>query len=100
MAKARKTSVPKPAGTTNWKPEPNDAINLATLRWYALTIDRLLIQIYCTDRSKQAAMQGILDKAIRELYRHGKGITIGAEECPDGQRLCSDGFCAPMCMFE
>ena len=100
MAKSRKSSVSKPAGTNKWQPEPNDAINLATLRWYALTIDRLLIQIYCTDRSKQAAMQAILDKALKDLYRHGKGITVGDDECPEGQRRCSDGFCAPMCMFE
>jgi|SRR6187401_1222443 hypothetical protein len=100
MAKSRKSSVSKAARTGKWEPEPNDAINLATLRWYALTIDRLLIQIYCTDRSKQATMQAILDKAVRELYLHGKGPTLGDDGCPEGQRLCSDGFCAPMCMFE
>ena len=101
MAKSRKSSVSKKSYSTGkWQPEPNDAINLATLRWYALTIDRLLIQIYATDRSKQAAMQAILDKAVKELYRHGKGITAEDGECPEGQRLCSDGFCAPMCMFE
>ena len=100
MAKSRKASVSKPYSTRKWEPKPNDAINLATLRWYALTIDRLLLQIYCTDRSKQAGMQAILDNAVKELYRHGKGTTAGDEECPEGQRLCSDGFCAPMCMFE
>ena len=101
MAKSRKkSSVSKSYSPGKWQPEPNDAINLATLRWYALTIDRLLIQIYSTDRSKQAGMQAILDQALKELYRHGKGIAEGDSECPEGQRLCSDGFCAPICMFE
>jgi hypothetical protein len=45
-------------------------------------------------------MQGILDRALKELYRHGKGITLGDDGCPEGQRLCSDGFCAPMCLFD
>jgi hypothetical protein len=100
MAKRRKASSVKPGRPDKWEPQANDAINLATLRWYALTIDRLLIQIYCTNRSKQAAMQSILDRAVRELYIHGKDGAQGDEGCPDGQRLCSDGFCAPMCLFE
>ena len=100
MAKPRKPSTKAFRGQGKWEPQPNDAINLATLRWYALTIDRLLIQIYCTDRSRQPEMQAILDKALKELYRHGRGITLGDDECPEGQRRCSDGFCAPMCMFE
>lgn len=100
MAKTPKTPPRRLTGPGKWQPEPSDAVNLATLRWYALTIDRLLLQIYCTDRSKQAAMQAILDKALHDLYRHAKDIKFAEDQCPDGQRLCDDGLCAPTCLFD
>ena len=100
MAKARKASTSKIKGYGKWEPQANDAINLATLRWYALTIDRLLIQIYSTDRSKQPVMQGILDQTLKDLYRHRKSVTLGDDGCPDGQVRCADGLCSPMCAFD
>ena len=35
-----------------WHAEPDDAIRLAALRWFALQIERLSIEIYASDKSR------------------------------------------------
>ena len=92
----------KPA--TKWTPEPNDAINLATIRWYALTLERLLIEMYSTNRKKLPELQKMLDQDLKDLYEAFKKPTPGLideDDCPPGQQMCRDGLCAAQCeMFE
>jgi len=81
-----------------WTPSPNDAINLATLRWYALTIERLLIEIYSTNREKLPGLQHLLDEELRRLYAYSQSSEVrDDDECPPGQTMCPDGLCAPSC---
>ena len=47
--------------TTKWTPEGNDAINLATIRWYAITLERLLIEMYSTNRKRWPDIQKMLE---------------------------------------
>lgn len=93
---ARKSS--KSARRT-WKPQANDAIRLAALRWYAITIERLAIDIYATDRRKFEAMEAILKRETKALFDVGQGPggALQDGDCPDGYFLCKDGLCAPMC---
>lgn len=92
--------------TTKWTPEANDAINLATIRWYAITLERLLIEMYSTNRKRWPEIQKMLDQDLKELYNHFKKPSLKPEqadedECPPGQTMCRDGLCAPQCeLFE
>jgi hypothetical protein len=88
-------------GKRTWKPEPEDAIRLAALRWFAIELERYSIEIYASDRAKYKAMEGVLRKALAELKRLGRPSGEKEEEsCPDGYILCRDGLCAPMCDAE
>lgn len=82
-----------------WKPHAHDAIRLAALRWYALTIERLAIDIYATDPRKFEAMAAMLRRQTKELFDLGRGPggALKDNDCPDGYFLCKDGLCAPMC---
>jgi len=82
-----------------WTPSPDDAINLSTLRWYALTIERLLIEIYSTDRKKLPGLQKLLNEQLKKLYEYSQSqqLTSDEDDCPPGQILCPDGLCAPSC---
>jgi hypothetical protein len=81
-------------------PQEDDAINLATIRWYALTLEKLLIEMYSTNRKKLPVLQKLLDEDLKELRKHFKKLDFDREdedECPPGQKMCSDGFCKPEC---
>ncbi len=83
----------------SWKPQAHDAIRLAALRWYALTIERLTIDIYATDPRKFEAMEAVLRREAKALFELGRGPggALDDDDCPDGYFLCKDGLCAPMC---
>jgi hypothetical protein len=84
----------------DWVAKPEDAIALAALRWYALTIDKLCIEIYATDRRKFTALEAKLKAQVTALVKFAKGVTAADEdECPDGYVMC-DGLCKPACYFE
>ena len=83
-----------------WQPRPNDAIDLATLRWYAVTIEKLAIEIYVTDRSKFGALDTVLRrevKALTALAARASDAVHSDDDCPGGWFLCRDGLCAPAC---
>ena len=81
-----------------WKPDPEDAIRLAALRWFGLELERLAIEIYATDKSKYPEMESVFRKAIKGLKQAGLGGPHqDEEECPPGYVLCNDGLCAPAC---
>lgn len=84
----------------DWVADPRDAIALAALRWYALTIDRLCIEIYATDRKKFKELEDLLQSQVAALFKFGKNVTLADEdECPEGYIMCN-GLCAPACNFE
>jgi hypothetical protein len=89
----------KPArGTSRWQAVPNDAIRLAALRWFALTLEQRAIELYATDQATYHRMEHVLRKALRELDHLGKEFALSAaDECPEGYIPCEDGVCKPSC---
>jgi hypothetical protein len=84
-----------------WVPQSQDAINLAALRWYACTIERLCIEIYATNRKKYPKLAALLNKQVKELKALGVSAKIADDDaCPPGYVMCEDGLCAPSCDFE
>ncbi len=90
----------KDTGKTPWQPTPQDAINLAALRYYALEIERKCILIYCTDpaaaRPTFEPLTDLLAGFIKDLNEFGskKTVQFNSECCPPFV-LCSDGLCHP-----
>jgi hypothetical protein len=84
--------------TTVWVPEPDDAIRLAALRWFALELERIGIQIYATDKRKYAAMERLFRQTVKRLGAMHDTVNVANEgDCPEGYVLCKDNTCAPMC---
>jgi hypothetical protein len=85
---------------TVWRAEPDDAIRLAALRWFALQIERLSIEIYASDKSRYFALEKLFRGTLSRLAGTKKDLTPKTDEetqCPEGFILCKDGLCAPMC---
>jgi hypothetical protein len=80
-----------------WQPDPNDAIRLAALRWFALEIEKLAIELYASDRATYRAMEDVLTGTVRQMGELSKKLMVQDEECPEGYERCKDGLCAPMC---
>ena len=85
--------------TGKWQAAPNDAIRLAALRWFALTIEQTCIEIYATDTNSYHVMEEELRHVVRKLQKHRAKLTLGNDTCPDGYVLCGE-TCAPMCANE
>jgi len=95
MATRRKKKAAQPAG--KWQARPNDAIRLAALRWFALELERMSIQIYASNPELYGDMEGVLRKAVKSMGEVGRDLGLADEDCPEGYFLCRDGICAPMC---
>jgi hypothetical protein len=97
---------PRPKKSTTpvkqaWVAQPQDAINLAALHWYALTVDRLCIEIYATNRKKFRELERLLQSQVKALYEFAENVRFtDDDECPPGYMMCSDRLCAPSCEFE
>jgi hypothetical protein len=92
MAKARagKSTKNTHAGT-------NDAQRLAAIRWLAMKIEQVSIELLVTDRDKFEAVEASLrDEVIRLKRMAAPELSVG-DDCPEGYVLCRDGLCAPMC---
>ena len=84
-----------------WVADPKDAINLAALHWYALTIDRLCIELYATNRKAFPELEKLLQSQVKALYAFSKDVGLTDDDrCPGGYMMCPDGLCAPACDFE
>jgi hypothetical protein len=95
MAKRKKTSA---SSTGKWQPRPDDAIRLAALRWFALELERLSIEIYASNQAAYPQMESVLRQAMKSMGDVSRRVNLAADgECPDGYVLCKDGICAPMC---
>jgi hypothetical protein len=92
----------KPRSKNKWMPQLEDATNFATIHWYAIVLEKLLIEMYCTNRKKWPALQKMLDQDMQDLYDYFKRPEFGPglsddDECPPGQQMCDDGLCAARC---
>ena len=95
MAKRKKKST---GGTTRWQAAPNDAIRLAALRWFALTLEKRSIELYATNAASYHEMEDILRKALHRLDHLRDKFSLGEDdECPEGYIMCGNGVCAPSC---
>jgi hypothetical protein len=95
---ARKRAVKR-----NWKPEPLDAMRLAALHWWALTIERTGIEVYASERSRwrDKEVGAILRRAVKELaalrQRPSAMSTVQCQsdaDCAEGY-ICCHGICEP-----
>jgi len=84
-------------GTGRWQAAPNDAIRLAALRWFALTIEKEAIELYATNTLSFPEMEKILRKALGEIDDLRDEISLANEDCPEGYILCDDDVCRPSC---
>ena len=76
----------------------NDALRLAAIRWLAMRIEQVSIEVLVTDRDKFDAVESSLRDEVKRLKQIGRREqTIGGDDCPEGYVLCRDGLCAPMC---
>jgi hypothetical protein len=82
-------------GQTDWAPSPSDVMNLAAIRWFALTIEKLATELYITDRALYPALKDVLKHAVQDLER-AKPRKLSEGECPPDYVLCDD-LCVPMC---
>jgi len=88
--------------TPPWIPSSKDAINLATLRYYALSIESLMILAYRSDpdplRPRFQALKNLLVKQMNELRELGtpRPLAVRNGDCPDpDDTRCTDGLCYP-----
>lgn len=89
MAKKKASSTRKRAS--------NDALNLAAINWYALTINRLATQIYVTDPKRFENIGDVLKQALESLNQVQMTLAAPCGDCPDGWECCRNGLCAPTC---
>ena len=95
MAKAQK---PRKSSRKGAPPQTSDAERLAALRWLAMRIEQLCIEIFVTDRDKFDEVEAALRMQVRLLKEIGEPQkTLESDDCPEGYVLCRNGLCAPMC---
>jgi hypothetical protein len=90
----------KKASKTKWKPRDEDTNNLAEIRWYALTLEKMLMEMYWTNRKRWPDLRKQLDadfKALKASFTEPRPGLADDDDCPDGQTRCSDGYCKPVC---
>jgi hypothetical protein len=93
MAKKRKGKT-----THKWQPRANDAINLATIRWFALTIEAMAIEVYGTNPAVFSRLEAALRECVGTVAAIDPKRPIADDtDCPPGWVPCA-GECAPMCM--
>jgi hypothetical protein len=78
----------------------NDAMNIAALRMYMLTLEHLALAIYRTGTDpKRPRYPGLRDKIasyIKDLRKFGKeGRVRDVRECDDPEDELCDGLCYP-----
>lgn len=77
---------------------PDTAEKFAALRWLAMRIEQLSIEIIVTDPAKFDLVEDALRTEVKLLQRLGRPEKpLDGDECPGGYILCRDGLCAPMC---
>lgn len=84
--------------TSRWQAAPDDAIRLAALRWFALTLEQRSIELYATNTETFREMEDVLRKALHHLDDIAIKFALGEDdECPEGYIPCGNGVCKPSC---
>lgn len=94
MAKATKKAM-----LNKWQPHRDDAINLATIRWFALAIEAKGIELYGTNHRAYSNILVALNKGLAAINAvDAKKPPLGDDDidCPPGWVPCHDD-CAPSC---
>ena len=92
MAKRYKKST-----EMKWQPRADDAINLAAIRWFALSIEAKAIEIYGTNPQVYSDILTALGKGLTAINTVSVKKPIAGEgECPPGWVPCG-ADCAPAC---
>ncbi len=94
---AKKPTKKPSGGKRLWQAQPSDAIRLAALRWFALEMERISIEIYASNQAAYAKMERVFRHALGDLDDVRKTAALADGDCPDGFVLCKDRICAPMC---
>ena len=85
---------------TRWEPHRNDAINLATIRWFSIMIEAKSIELYGTDQNLYPKLEAALKDALSAVVAVKPIKDIAAPgDCPPGWVPCGDE-CAPKCLNE
>ena len=107
---AKKTSKHKAHGKSKkmkdgpppWEPAADDAINIAGLRIYFLTMERLALLIYRSDptpdRPRLEGLQKLLGQHVQALRKYAKAHSFnvaGDSGCPGEDERCDDTLCHP-----
>ena len=87
------------AKSKNTRRESNTAEKLAAIRWLAMKIEQVSIEILVTDRDKFETVEASLRDEVNRLKQLGGPKQTEDDDCPEGYVLCHDGLCAPMCGF-
>lgn len=99
MAKAqgKKATTPRP---TRARTRSNDAERLAALRWLAMKIEQISIEVFVTNRRHFGAIEHALQQQVQTLRQIGRpDMAVVEEDCPAGFIPCN-GLCSPMCDAE
>jgi hypothetical protein len=87
---------------TGWKPSTHDAINFATIRWFALAIEAKCIEIYGTYPELYPDIQAALGDSLSAVGGVNPKKPIADPDpgdCPPGWVPCG-ADCAPRCMAQ
>ena len=90
----------KDISMNKWEPQSSDAINLATIRWFALMMEAKAIEIYGTNKTVYPELQKVLGECLTRVARINVQKPIAGEgDCPPGWVPCGED-CAPVCLEE
>ena len=99
MAKAQRKNA-KTSPRTGGPSRTNDAERLAAIRWLAMKIEQVSIEVFVTDRDKLDDVVGALRATVNTLRQLAPERTLLGDcdaDCPPPYVLCRDCLCAPMC---
>lgn len=97
MAKAQGKQSTQPRGTSA-RSRTTDAEQLAALRWLAMKIEQVSIEVFVTNHRHFGAIEEALRLQVKLLRQIGRPeLALVADDCPAGFVLCRDGLCSPMC---
>ena len=93
---------------SKWSPQNDDpAMTLAAIRWFGLSIEKLAMDLYVTDRERYPEVKHVLADALKKLG-HMRGSCKGGKApktaniadfedgCAPGYVNCN-GVCLPEC---
>lgn len=90
----------KKKAQNKWLPQPNDAINLATIHWFAIMMEAKAIEIYGTNPAVYPKIEQVLGACLSSVAGiNAKKPIADPGDCPPGWVPCGDD-CAPKCMSD